>query len=923
MRTIRFDRRIDGTESISPSMQKKIASYKKSFKDVDSMESLQEVVSTLLESPKTRDGKLRKNDISALRIIVQKTSRDLDFDKNSYIKLDETILEKAKTVLTNDKTTVEIVGNKPAEKRTMEEEPDREETQEEEEEAPTQSSSKRSREEEDVADDIPDKDEPAAQEDKQQESIDTEEAQPTEEVVQEEETKSEEVVQEEETKSEILPDIPLTNPQDIGEKEAPVVEDPIQLVDQEAADTLPPGAVPEGEDAPQPTGENIDPATLQEQPVGGVAEEEEQQELPDYEDLSDIEVEDGYFFEDEGTASTPSTGDDFTQDEAILVHFEATSGETQDALIRSMIDTAMDVSGLSRREAEEFVSDMLSMESSMDIDPQTEPLLEEEEKTSDDQESTMAIAPETEQGDVEQGDVEQQADMEVDQETPEKESDAPDVDMKEPSKSLVNQQERERKKVDETEVKRNKQIQKETIQKEKETKQLDMDRVKRDKRLKVLNAHYASIFGREMTEGMKEDLNMEKKTNDLIRVYMGRIALKTLAGLKEQRASVHSIINSGSAKSAFALDVLNKPIVSKEINKEVDDQLVADTIRKSIYEGRLRSAGDIASEVAVFTRKNIERIREQLDPSNAISKFIYPTFRDPDTFNIVKYRSDADGNIIINKETGQPIIESISAMNRDDGKKLLDQRQAVDATDTPSPYYPIYGKQSRRYFSKNEFNYLGRMFQGPAGKARGTIPKPLNMASDIKTMLDEMSSALELEKVDVHHNKLYRQWSELQILKSSFHRYNQFAEYQYVQDKKELQTDGTLVDPDAMDSAAKLLQNVTVQKLLDLLASNKKNEMEQTSGAFNQASGTNVTDLKDKQMQGQPPPGPDDMDTSKTAQELGAEDLAEEETKESQGLNSWLRKAGGGWYQGVAPLEVYKPGILSAWGGEDDRMKDA
>lgn len=855
------------------------------FKDDDTLEKLKTTAIGLLKSKKDYSNVT----ITAIRLLLHEKAEEIDSDKFSSIDLDKEFIKEATKNAKEKNIDIEMQGQWPRKRsppsRDEQEEPSKKEQiiEEEEEEKPVteemdgveeqeEESKKRPRQEEEEQEPEQDvdvvKEQPIEDEEEEEEILEEEStiAQPPTEIA-EEETK-----EEEEEEEEPLPEIDLTHPHDIVETTTPQVEQPIQEVVLEDSDVLPSGAVPEGEDQAVDETPTIDPATLgdpaalEEQGIPDV----EDDELPDYEDIES---------EDEDQVSPISSEGFDNQGNPVVINYEPSDIEIQSMIVDVLIEETRPFMD-SDQQARDFVVEMLQ-QNVLEI-----PKEEEQEK--------QETVKEVEDIQVEQEETKEQQPMDVEdmdvQDIPPKEPiTEQDVVMKEPSK----QQQRE--------------ILKQQKQAEKQAK------LQQQKDAAMSKLH-SEIFGQKptsiITEEDEDKIESQKSKNVKVRDYIAKIALKHISDIKESKASFTGQIKAGHAKSAFELRVATKPVASKEINLEISAQVKKEIETKM----RLRSS-DILTEVADYTARNVDRIKQGLDPSNAISRYIYPTFRDPDTFNVVKYRSDADGNVIINRETGQPIIESISAVDRDDSRKFMEQKQAVDATDTPSPYYPIYGKQARRFFSKNEYNYLGRMFQGPGGKARASVPKPLQMKQEISTMLSEMSDALELKDTSIKSNK-FKQWSELQILKSSFHRYNQFADYQYTQDKKELQQDGTLVDPDATESAAKLLQNITVQKLLDLLAAQQQEKVQ----AFKQAEQpiSNVSDLK----QETPQLGPNEMDIEKQPENVGADIPQEEETKEQEiNLNNWATTQSSSFSLPTQKLYRYSDSF-PAFGGDSDTLKD-
>ena len=901
-------------------IKNKVQKWKDIFKDVSSIDDLVQAGIDVLGKDKKNFSKIS---ITAIRLLMKEKADDIGQDKFAYLDVDKSFVKQA--IKQGKQKDIDIVmeGQWPRQKRTH--------TSKEEEEEQTEKIQKTAEEEEEedtVQEETKEQDvsmegveeasivaqPPTEQDDTEQdadetqptteETTDVEEPQPAIEETQ----PGEEPVQVEE-EVEVLPDIKLTHPEDITERNAPLVEDPIQEVSLQDNPTLPSGAIPDGEDQAEQESPIIDPTTIDEKRDPGVMDVQvDEDELPDYEDI---------ISEDEDE-TPPITSDTLhTQNTHIRIIHEPVDIEIQSMIVNAMVDVTRPYMN-STQEANDFVMDMLQESFQGDTVPEQD--VDEQEPV-----PTTRATPEPavdaevtiEQEDVVVEEEEEMKSSSVNEQPP------MDMEIEETTEDVqenVNEAPQEEKpamKIDENVTMKAPSAFQLSIQKK--------ERLKSDNQSRAIMELSQQMTGQKIapmeTDSYEDKKNKERKKKDIIRDYIAKVAVTRIEELKANKEAIVSLIHSGHAKSAWALmasEQTDNPDIQKEIKQEELRLKVVDAINKQML---LRSS-DIATEVADFTAKNAARIQQGLDPKNAISKFIYPTFRDPDTFNVVKYRSDADGNVIINRQTGQPIIESISAVDRDDTKKLLEQKQAVDATDVPSPYYPLYGKQARKLFSKNEFNYLGRLFQGPAGKARASIPKPLNIKKDIQTMLTEMSSALEIDAGAVDSKNLVKQWTELQVLKSSFHRYNQFSDYQYIQDKKELQQDGTMVDTDATESAAKLLQSITVQKLLDLLSTQNKQEQE---AIRNNGQRIANVDLKDKQQKAELQAN--EMDIQKRPEDVGAEvpsDQApeggmEEETKESEvNLNKWASTQSN--YQPPTKTIYRFADDFKAFGGGEDDM---
>lgn len=895
------------------SVEKYLQEYQKSLNYIESKEGLENAYKDLLSSFEKKD-KFIKAKIAALRIATLRKADDLDLDTRDVDidyenKLQNVLEEKDIRLVTTGERPQETRGEKRLRKDEDEEDEikkqprieiqkDDEETKEMDVEEEEKKLKRKRLEPIDNADEgeesifidqdqsqaqVPDQDDVQAEENLDQSTPNQEQ--------------NEELANEEEEEKESLKEIELTHPDQIVETERPFVQDPVEKVVTET-EALPDDVIPQGQDVDDDEKETMMPNDFNQQQQD-LAKQDQQNEndLPDYEDINS-DYEDDVIEKGE-TKPYSYLGFD-NAGMAVTITHKPTSNEVQDlyiSAISKVVDNTINMDVDDPIQLEEIVQSILS--------PDIE---EEEEKVNDNlsrQDETNVIEKTKDKENVK--DVDQNMDIEETSDRQDYQVEE-NVEMSEPSASQLRAQEKERKEI----------LRQEKIRQKKEEK----EKLKKQKHDEAMEKIHSEIFGQkpipiitDEDEAKQYTESMKLKKNRVLQ-YVNNIVTSSIKRIMDEKTEMVGQIKSGHAKSEFSLKATDRPATEeqKEIRKSVIQQEIRDTIEAK----QLQRTSDILAEVGDFTIKNIQRIQENINPRFAISKYIYPTYRDPDTYNIVKYRSDADGNVIIDKRTGHPIIESISAVDRDDTRKLLEQKKAVDSTDTPCPYFPIYGKPARRYFSKLEYNYLGRMFQGPGGKHRGSIPKPNNLKARVKELLKEMSSSLELKETNIKEKDLFKQWMELEVLKSSYQRYNQFSDYQYVQDKRELGEDGTLTDPDAMESAGKLLQNITVQKLLDLLAQQKRKELEELPNTEDRLPVT-LSDLKDKQQEAEI--GQDEMDISKEPKDIGAEVPQEEETKESEiDLGTWAKKVDS-QYQLQTP-QVYRNKPFPAFGGDLDNLKD-
>lgn len=910
------------------SVEKYLEEYEKAINYVESQEGLEKAYIDSIKKLDKKD-KAIKAKIAALRIAALRKADQLDIDTKKFdVEFENKLESIAKEKNIRFVTTGDRSQEKKGEKRKRDDETTESEKKQKEDEESKEMDIEM--EEEGKEMDIEEekekppkrKLEPIQDADQGEDSvfIDEEEstkAQPTEAEAQalveddQQETKTDDQDQSildqeqseqqptEEQPTQQLEEIPLTHPDDIQETSNPIVQDPVESVETEIT-ALPDDVVPQGQNDDDDARKTIMPDQFNKQQEELASQQqEEEQNLPDYEDI-DSDYEDETVEEGEDRPHSYLGFDNAGI--PVTITYKPTSNEVQDmyiATISNLVENAMDVDIDDPEQIERIVETILTP-------IESEPAPQEQDRQGEEQPKQSTSDEEEKAPDNEEEPRDMEVDQSVEQEQPQVQD---DVEFAEPSRAQLKAQEAARKKMDREERMRQKREEKE--------------RVKKERADQAMNKLHDEIFGQKPTpiitdedEAKQYHDSMKIKRNRVLQ-YITNIVTSNVQKLIQDKQAIIGQIKSGHAKSEFARKATDQPVTKEQ--EKIRESVLQQEIRDTIEAKQLQRTSDILAEVADYTAMNRQRIQENINPRFAISKYIYPSYRDPDTYNIVKYRSDADGNVIIDKRTGHPIIESISAVDRDDTRKLLEQKQAVDSTDTPSPYFPLYGKPARRYFSKLEYNYLGRMFQGPGGKHRGSIPKPTNLKGRVKELIKEMGSSLELKETSVNKKDLFKQWMELEVLKNSYQRYNQFADYQYVQDKRELGEDGTLTDPDAMESAGKLLQNITVQKLLDLLASQKQKELQELPDTDDRLPST-LSDLKDKQQEAEI--GPDEMDVSKNPEQVGADvPQEEEETKQSEiDINAWAKKADS-QYQ-MQPVQVYRHKPFPAFGGDMDDLTD-
>ena len=357
---------------------------------------------------------------------------------------------------------------------------------------------------------------------------------------------------------------------------------------------------------------------------------------------------------------------------------------------------------------------------------------------------------------------------------------------------------------------------------------------------------------------------------------------------------------------------------SKRLQKEIEgakerqSEFVKERLRlqekdknKRILELRLAAAADTVNSALDIYKNNADKIVEKIRVNPANRSLITSSYRDPDTFNQIKYLTDANGDLIINEATGAPYIESISALSRDDAAKLIKQRRAVDGSDLPSSYYPMYGKQAKEYFSKHEYSFLGRQFVN--GKKLKTAATPPNIRGRIKELLSMIGGSIGIDDMSIRE-PVFKQWVELETLKSSYDNYTATADYQYEQDRLALDQDGKLIDENAMASAAKILQNITAQQLIKAMGDGQA-ALGASEGAIQNEPENPPAEPNADKTQEKGEVGEDEMDVEKNPEKM---------QQESVNLASWMNSQKS--YNPPSRARVFEPTNFPAFGGDSKNL---
>lgn len=221
-----------------------------------------------------------------------------------------------------------------------------------------------------------------------------------------------------------------------------------------------------------------------------------------------------------------------------------------------------------------------------------------------------------------------------------------------------------------------------------------------------------------------------------------------------------------------------------------------------------------------------EKRKKMFTRENANKKLIFPSVCDPDSFNVIEYLQDENGDFLMDPETGGPIMSSISSVNRNDAKKLSEQNQIAKGMLFKKPFYPYFGKACKNFFSNHEFSMLSRFLD-----KNGKVHKEVILQSDISCkqeairLYQKLKNSLRLGPFpnDYDMRKLLL---ELRTLDDAYSTYTTIAEYPYSNSAKFDEQEQDMKDN--VESAIKSFERVTMAQLLKRLAESKQ-ELEKES----------------------------------------------------------------------------------------------
>lgn len=318
-------------------------------------------------------------------------------------------------------------------------------------------------------------------------------------------------------------------------------------------------------------------------------------------------------------------------------------------------------------------------------------------------------------------------------------------------------------------------------------------------------------------------VSMQVEPLDPTSLYQIRKGVK-LAPVGEQgNVNIHQEINSAMKRYKEYMEQTNKnreAYRSREIEEELARKRELDK-----WSAIVRLNRDIA-EQEEQNKIEYEKRKKMFTRANANKKLIFPSVCDPDTFNVIEYLQDENGDFIMDPETGGPIMSAISSVTRNDARKLSEQNEISKGMLFKKPFYPYFGKACKKFFSNQEFSMLSRFLDKD-----GKVHKEVVLKSDRQCRIDTIALYSTLQHPlrlppfpqDYDIRKLY---VELRTLNDAYTTYTTIAEYPYSNNAKALKDEQE--NKDYVESAIKSFERVTMAQLLKRLAESKQ-ELEKES----------------------------------------------------------------------------------------------
>ena len=238
-----------------------------------------------------------------------------------------------------------------------------------------------------------------------------------------------------------------------------------------------------------------------------------------------------------------------------------------------------------------------------------------------------------------------------------------------------------------------------------------------------------------------------------------------------------------------------------------------------------------ASYVADMTDKYKELIFDKINNARPDKRLLYPGVRDSDTFNLVLYKRDADGAVIVDPVTKAPIVAEITSITRNDADRLRQQNAVVEAEggEIPSDYFPLHGEPCYKYFSKQEFNFLGTKCSAKTKKLRpqfllnntqGDRMSLYDIREKITGLVGTVGDALLITKPKTSEQSplemQMRELLELEALRDSYAHYTRNTLYNY-HHVEVVQSEAPTEEDNQLQSMKALLEDVSIGQMMKLI----------------------------------------------------------------------------------------------------------
>jgi hypothetical protein len=317
----------------------------------------------------------------------------------------------------------------------------------------------------------------------------------------------------------------------------------------------------------------------------------------------------------------------------------------------------------------------------------------------------------------------------------------------------------------------------------------------------------------------------------------------TMVSLLDHNIHLHSVGNTISSMDIKAQNIKETKLF-QERRQRADTKAKDINVQNKLLRDQSRKAAEI-SMLSDNRMRNQKHIKSRLINERADKRFLYPSVVDKDTFNLVLYKRGADGQPIINRQTGAPVIEEVTSVTRNDAEKLKKQNAVVDAEDADtSPYFPLHGAPCKEFFSKSEFKVMGRKVD-KSGKLRVGLSSQTDVQSKIAKTLQLIGSSVGISEavttskshIEMQNRELY----ELEAIRDAYVKYSNTTSYNYaIETIQEIDEEGK--GEDDFTSIREEIDRLTIAQLLEQLNKGEEEQIvpEQVQSEANQLKKSQV-----------------------------------------------------------------------------------